>query len=213
MKQFILVLLVGASIHSLKAQNTSELKHEIGVSTAFLSDAIFNSDNASPYLITYKYITGSNALRIGLGGNYINNNDDDENSTLSKDIAYDAAFRVGYEKRIPIKERWLASIGADLSYQVDAAERVSSDFFGGTSNDDVTSYFSTTNYGLGLVGGLQFYINDRISLSTETNIMVNFMSDNTVIEFDSQPEPFDQSTSSTRIGIILPTSLYLVIRF
>lgn len=212
MKQFILLFLISASIHSLKAQNTSELKHEVGVSTAFLSNAIFNSDNASPYLITYKYITGSNALRIGLGGNYISNNDDDESSTLSKDIAYDAAFRIGYEKRIPIKERWLANIGADVSYQVDAVERVSTDFFNGNPTD-VTSRFSVTNYGTGLVGGLQFYINDRISLSTETNIMANFMFNNTVIGFEDQPDPFEQSTSNTSIGITLPTSFYLIIRF
>jgi hypothetical protein len=212
MKQLILLFLISASIHSLKAQNTSELKHEVGVSTAFLSNAIFNSDNASPYLITYKYITGSNALRIGLGGNYISNNDDDENSTLSKDIAYDAAFRIGFEKRIPIKKRWLANIGADVSYQVDAVERVSTDFFNGNPTD-VTSSFSVTNYGAGLVGGLQFYINDRISLSTETNIMANFRFNNTLIGFEDQPDPFEQSTSNTSIGITLPTSFYLIIRF
>jgi hypothetical protein len=106
----------------------------------------------------------------------------------------------------------LANIGADVSYQVDAVERVSTDFFNGNPTD-VTSRFSVTNYGAGLVGGLQFYINDRISLSTETNIMANFMFNNTVIGFEDQPDPFEQSTSNTSIGITLPTSFYLIIRF
>lgn len=212
MRKSILLILLCASFFTLKAQNASELKHEFGVSTAFLSDALFNSNDANPYLLTYKYILGRDAFRLGLGGSYLNNSDDDENSTITKDIAYDLAARLGYEKRFSIKEKWLASFGFDVGYQVLGLVRETSDFFNGTSSD-VRSTSSNIIYNVGLVGGLQFYINDRISISTETSIMANFRSNTSKVDFDNGFEDFEDTNNSTLIAINLPTSLYLVLRF
>jgi len=219
------LLFAGSSI----AQTTEEIKekirfgempkgsitHEVGInSTFFIANFISFSGNipnlVSPYALHYKMWVGRHGLRVGLGANFREQREDATSTTgafTSTTTQVDA--RIGYEFQLPLARGWNMYFGADLVYQYALSSQKNNSGF-------ATVETSTTGntLGGGPVLGIQFFINDRISLGTETTCY--FLSEDVVeaTRSDFQPE-FDSEQHSTdkSFSFIPPTSIFVNIRF
>lgn len=191
------------------------ITHELGInSTFFIANFISFSGNipnlVSPYALHYKMWVGRHGLRVGLGANYREQHDDaTDNSGGFTSTTTQVDARIGYEFQLPLARRWNMYFGADLVYQYALSSQKNNSGF-------ATVETSTTGntLGGGPVLGIQFFINERISLGTETTCY--FQSEDIVdaTRSDFQPQ-FDSEQHSTdkSFSFIPPTSIFVNIRF
>jgi hypothetical protein len=227
---------------SLLAQDkiAADKKHEIGINATLLIKQLIALSNINPptlpYAVTYKYITGKNALRFGVGASVV--------SDKSKSRAFTAPFknypsvptyfnktvadiRMGYEIQFPVEKRFVGYIGADLVAMYDREKS-----FSVTISDNLPSYYTyntsslnntTFRVGGGPVAGFQFFVSSRLSFFTEmplyftwgkTDVNTNSITDSYFGQSVNTSQISDSnSISSTRLTITLPVTLYLAMRF
>jgi hypothetical protein len=136
----------------------------------FLSFNDVNSAGTSPYQFTFRKLSadGTKAFRsnIGLNLNNATNKQGDNDTKLS---FYQVSIAPGYEKRNQIAKRWLIYGGVDLliGYELTKTENTSA---GITSTNEQTKL----NGGIAPVFGLQFNITERLSLSTESQLRLQY---------------------------------------
>jgi hypothetical protein len=191
------------------------ITHEIGInSTFFIANFISFSGNipnlVSPYALHYKMWVGRHGLRVGLGANFREQHDDaTDNSGGFTSTTTQVDARIGYEFQLPLARRWNMYFGADLVYQYALSSQKNNTGF-------ATVETSTTGntLGGGPVLGIQFFINERISLGTETTCYFESQSIVDATRSDFQPT-FDseQSSSDKSFSFIPPTSIFVNIRF
>ena len=175
MKNYCLLLLLLGAFFSANAQKKKQTKEiplgknyiELGLNlTGAIQTFVHNRTDSvysDPYALTFKYIKGKGALRLGFGYSF--------NST--KNITLVQArieglnrldTRVGLEYQYPIGDRWRLYAGADVLYgTVKGTGQYNEGDLGKTVIVDV----SETTLGGGPVLGVQFHLNRRISFLTE----------------------------------------------
>lgn len=179
----------------------NEFRNQIGYDAGSFITKYFtfsqSSTSISPYAFTYRRLGDKSNLRLG-GGLTFNVLISDENGNNTSNSAF---FRIGSErfidfgqplKNAPNKERWRFLYGID---------GVTSFAFSGNS-DSENEYYSL-GIGPSLLGGLQFNLNERLSLSTELSYVIQ--------------GTWNKTNTSTRFNLrghsIPPTSIYVNFEF
>lgn len=147
-----------------------EFKNIIGIDATNLVSRFFNFGTStpgfySPYMICYKRIFKNNALRIGIGGNFQTNKGNQNDTLHPTTKRNNMNFGIGLEHYCFLAKRWNFYFGADAIasyYYYDGVYPYSSSNYREQSS---TNY----KYGISPLVGLQFKINSRISISTETS--------------------------------------------
>ncbi len=185
---------------------------EIGINaTSFINEFIsLNSNDASigDYMISYKYHFGSKALRLGIGGNFSQADEDtDGNGTrTTNNNSFD--IRLGYEWNKKITKRWGFYSGMDIIGGSDYNSSVSDNF------ERVETSTRTSVVGGGPILGIQFFINSHISLMTEGSLYFKHSIINTKESFSLNSEfNTDETNSRNDLNFGLPTALFFIVRF
>lgn len=135
--------------------------------------------------IAYKVLDeNGNASRWGLGFSM--------NSAQNRQTNYNFQLSFGYEKQWRVSPNWIASIGFDIPL--------------GLSKTDCSGTFGNAicqnlHVGVGNVYGIQWMINERISVYTEGGI------------YCSGSLEVDEGITAGSIKFVVPQSLYLAVRF
>ncbi len=195
---------------TLNAQDTSKiLRHELGFNATNFVKQILNFSSTtipfSPYTITYKYLGNNFNVRFGAGVTTSKETEKIQNSTNDRTTKnYAMNYRFGIEKQSIITKHWKCYYGIDLMY----------DYVDNTSNFSSSSIRSRYDgNGAGLVYGLQYYFNKRISLFLETGFNVMKYKSKTMITNSSNPNNNQTETRSGTSGsVFLPSTLFLSIK-
>ncbi|MCW3071931.1 MAG: hypothetical protein JWO44_1821 [Bacteroidetes bacterium] len=149
--------------------------------------------SSSSNLISYRRVFKSNALRIGLGGNVVNDDQSLTDSTGATHGNYSAGIRVGYEHYCYLAKKWMWYFGADLTAGYSANNT--------TNYNPLATYKSsqnTSSYGLSPLLGITFNINPRLSIATEASLNVAYVQ--IKAKESSAPNPvYERHTTTNRI--------------
>lgn len=146
-----------------------EFKNALVIDATGLLQQFFHISEGSyfydPYILRYKRFFKSNALRINVGGGYHSYDNDITNLTGYKDYNGYVEFAVGFEHYVYLSKRWNLYFGADaiFDYKVEGYHH--------HYLDSITYRSSGISYGYGVspLLGVQFRINSRLSIATETS--------------------------------------------
>ena len=209
---FLFTLIILTSTVFAQESETPQPKttHEIGVNftffvKTFLSLNNSNSNNIStPYALSYKLLRNNNGMRFGVGGIFNETIQKDERDTTelsTKNTSFD--FRLGYERQVPVTKRWLTYFGWDILYGL-----------GNTSSEteSVNTKETTQTIGTGPVIGIQFNINKKIKLFTESSVYFTSSDISRKETFQNFPQQnLEENGSSTDFSFGLPTNIFLTI--
>lgn len=152
-------------------------------------------------LLLLKFGNGEGYFRTGLAFAYNQTEDGFQRTTTQL-----WGFKFGYEKKMQIGKDWAWSLGGDVVAMWDLSKTESTDIiFGNFSFEDNSSRYG----GEGLVG-IQWFINDRIALSTESYLLITYNED--VIKQDPGSGGEDKNDGIS-MQLIPPTSLYFSVYF
>jgi hypothetical protein len=166
---FIFIALTTYSQVTMPDAVKKEYRNIIGIDATGLLQQFFNLNTDSylayPYMISYRRVFKSNALRIGFGGNFFNNTETFNDKNEVKDNYTDINVGIGYEHYRYLGERWNFYFGADAIVNYSNHK-----FHYSSSNSELieTSYKSIA-FGVSPLLGLVFELNPRLFLATETN--------------------------------------------
>lgn len=178
MKSLITLVLLFFAISPAVAQNTpitSTNNHEVGIDISpflqrFVSGNSSSGSNTIPFYLMYRYHFDRWAIRAGIGGSFRNNESIVNDTMDSKSENSIFNFRLGVEGKIDIYRRWQFFYGVDL--------------YTYTSKSLNQYYFSVDNFNKNLnsekgwgaapLMGLRFKISDRISVTTETSLIIYY---------------------------------------
>ena len=132
-----------------------------------------------------------------------------ENDPDQTTVDYTIDYRIGYEKRIPIKGKFLCYVGIDA-----VGRALKSKVTTNSPLRNTLSLFKSNEIGLGPIFGIQFNINDRISLSTEGRFTYRHDFELSKTEVGGMfPFSEKEKTSENRLAYDIPTSLFFQVRF
>ncbi len=156
----LMIAIVGFSQDDSIVELSNEPKYElperykmIGLNmTPLLTQLIpFNRSNplvAGPYMMTYRSYRDNNAFRFGLGANLTNESFNNSTATFN--------MRMGWEKKKSFYESWSYSFGLDFFIS------------GGGFNLSNASNNESGVFGTGVVWGIEYFVNPKVSLNVET---------------------------------------------
>jgi hypothetical protein len=211
MKNLSLILFFAIIASSSIAQELStDQKNQFSINgSSFIKNFMSLNSNAAPsqtYQFMYRrFMSNGNAVRAQFGLAYFQSSEEeDDDSNVFRSSAND--FSLGFEKRTQISKRWLYYFGGQalLQYSVDKSENSSGTF---QSIDEELRY----GIGIGAIVGLQFNINDRISLGTEGGLPIVYTVATSKQTFSS--ETVESKMEFVSLQATLPSSLYLNITF
>lgn len=146
-----------------------EFKNALVIDATGLLQQFFHLSEGSyfydPYMFRYKRFFKSNAIRVNIGGHFYTS-DNTANDTISGSRSdFYFVFGVGYERYVYLSNRWNLYYGADAIFTYSFNDS-HTNFSQGNSWDQ-----STLSYGYGVspLLGVQFRINSRLSIATETS--------------------------------------------
>jgi hypothetical protein len=212
--------------------------HYLGVQANQLIKQILNFSNSNPvvdnpYLLTYSV----NSKRTGAGfssglGYSVNEFSDGDQTNKRTTKINNLALRIGFEKKSNLGKKWFTSWGIDLVRE--SSKNETSNSQSQLNNPNFKFNSNTTNesslWGFGPRFTLNFRITDKIILGTEatyyyksgtTTAKANTTS--TQQEFDPQTGQLrlvtrttdtpETSTDFTNFRFVIPTVLYLMVKF
>lgn len=142
---------------------------------------------------------------FGLGFSYSRSKTIDNPSTSQREtINRDIAFRGGYERKLQLSRRWIFFYGYDLLLGGANLHTETSDPVFGT----ITTETKRNLWGLGPRTGLMLLLGDRVTVSTESNLYLRFITDKTSLTGTA-----DSEQRTTELEITLPIVLFLSVRF
>ncbi len=188
---------------------------EIGINaTSFINTFLSFNDVTSGsgnYLFSLKKLDAQQkGMRLGLNLDFNNDKTDLNNveGTRINDLAA-VSMRLGKEWQIPVYNRWYLLTGYDFlgSYRYSSTE---------TDSDTDLIKISTITYSLGAGPflGVQFRINERIGLFTESTLY--FIHARGVNKVDSENFPSQdqkRKSSSNNLNLQTPFSLFFYFKF
>jgi hypothetical protein len=219
----LLPILVSAQLNDSSSQNIKRFQHQVGINaTSFLLQFLsFNNSNINnpqqfftPASVDYKFFKnkpGGNSRiggRFGLGFTQSNQSENPSSDFTTKQKVSNLSARAGVEIQQKIITRWTVYYGLDLIYQTNDRE-VSTTFSNGQEFFSTTTMENNTGSGAGPVLGVQFNINKKLSLSTETALYYlegHIKTNNTTnIPNGGGQMPKDKISYFNNFGFISPT--------
>jgi len=188
--------------------------HYLSINGTFFLQQFFNFATStaiitpSPYIVEYKYLPKHHGFRFDAGGSFSQKKSFLDSSQVQITNSTTFNLRAGYVYQHKIAKHWSFFGGADV------VSTITTSFLrDNTVEDVVTTTNKSTSIGFGPSLGIQFAINDRVGLFTETAFYYQYV-------FASQGVTsvnFPDSNSSTRsqendLKFIIPTSLFFYIR-
>lgn len=180
----------------------NEFKNIIEIdATGLLHQFFFSSGTGggyyvvTPYMISYKRIfNNNNAIRFGVGGTTYSDNSTQNDTIESSQKRNSFNVGIGIEHYSYLTKRWNFFFGVDAIANYSENETVQ-----GNSSTS-TSTFTQVNYGYGVspLVGIQFKINSRISISTETRYDIIYTQGNSKRNY-TPDSSFDSKTKSNGI--------------
>ena len=192
-------------------------KHEFGLNaTQFFKRLIsFNElpiDDPNAYLLTYKVLLNhKNSLRFGLNANFDNSQQEAVVSGNESDElkSYNFDLRFGYLVNRRLTNRWSAYLGLDLLYSSGHSETTFVNVF-----EPILLTRETSTLGGGPAIGIQFFINSKISLSTELTLYYKYIETQDEQDFDSNGfADVVINNKRSAASLATPASLYFNFRF
>ena len=165
--------------------------------------------NSTPTNNPFQLQFASNSNKTGrgyaLGFSYLRTKTVDNPSTSQREtINREIAFRGGYERKLQLSRRWIVFYGYDLL--------LGGATFYTETNDPVFGTIVTETkrnlWGLGPRAGLMLLLGDRVTVSTESNLYLRFITDKTTLTGTANSEQ-----RTTEFELTLPIVLFLSIRF
>jgi len=182
---FILLLIALTKItvaqNPVQKRDSTVYRNELGLdATNFikqflnLGNSQFQSDYYPVYYLTYRRHFKKGNFRAAIGGQYNKENDKSSPSSgMNRDFSIQKSLdlRIGYEFTNKINKRWSVFYGLDfrpstVNQQEDYTTSSSGYSQGIKSNSKII--------GLAPLLGFKFNINERISLSTEASVSLNY---------------------------------------
>lgn len=209
-----LFLLITSQTFSQSTETTDQGKGQIMLgmnATSFVKNFLsFNevsTTGSSPFQFTFRYITPSNfAFRAGLGVAAVNSEDKGDDDVTKNSIStFDISL--GFEKRSMVAKRWTVFGGVDLlaTSDMSTSENTSGDFKFKSTN-------RSSGGGVAPLFGIQFNINDRISLSTETQIRIVYTTGKQTTETTGSTPTSSESTGVSATPL-LPGFIHFNVSF
>ncbi len=223
-------MFAGASIDS-KAQLLENSSNSIGINaTGFVGNYLsFGGSvvSTNPYWITYNRRIGPGSIRFGMN---IQITREDDNRFQGSPIDRESSnvdLRLGYAWSKKISKRFDFIYGADLIYGDELMhQRNVQQIWDGTKMNKFhnVSVNNMQTYGAGVIGGIQFQINDKIALYTEGSLYARYqemqqgvkwegVSDELRLRF---PNAFDNrvfDSFNKDLMVTLPVDIYLTFNF
>jgi len=212
--------LMGQDTLSAKKKTNSVpiIQQEFGVNATNLIKQFFsftdNNISISPYAFTYKLFINNTALRTGLGVNFSNaeEEDDDFGGRIKTTKSYAIDYRLGIEFPKNVIGNWYVSFGLDFIRTNSGSH---TEFLSSFSNTDVIT--TSKAYGGGPFLGIQFNINDKINISTGSTLY--YSNTKTTVETkdlvtSSGVSTLDEDKTRTdNVSLYAPTSIFIAFRF
>lgn len=221
MKNLIFVLFLAIFSQKIMAQDVvaeqpkPKVQIELGLNTTLLVKQLLDFGSTgkipvSPYIFTAKRIKNKQAIRFGAGFSLLKDKETFGTFADSKTAKNNSAnLRLGYEWRHELNSKWIAWTGMDAtwSYKYNA-NAVDSGF------DNVTIGNTTNGVGLSLVLGVEYSFLKNISVGCEgaINGIYNLKSSSTIFDGGTQ-EDIKNNTTGTEFSTLMPTSLFILIKF
>jgi len=200
MKKLLFVIVSLSFITSAKSQDSlayTSKKHELNI--GYFN--AFNLTSGNDFGVGYKYTFRNGALRIGTTFSFSNDKTTDDGQSMSENETKNLSIkpRIGYEFHQNYK-RIMVYYGADFITYI---EDYHSNYTYNNSNND--TYYSrkytttTSGFGISPLLGLKYFINKKISISTETSFNFAYKkSENKYDYFDDGSSTPSSSDSSER---------------
>jgi len=224
MKQALLILLfsivsvagfsAGDSVAVGQPAIIKEHAHYLSINGTFFLQQFFNFATStaivtpSPYIIEYKYLPKHHGFRFDAGGTFSQKKSFLDSSQVQVTNSTTFNLRAGYIYQQKIAKHWSFFTGADV------VSTITTSFLrDNTVEDIVTTSNKSSSLGFGPSLGIQFAINERIGLFTETAFYYQYVFAKqgvTSINF-----PLSNSVTSSKendLKFIIPTSLFFYIR-
>ena len=220
-KNVLLILIFLIPIIST-AQSEKEIpKNEFGTDIIYLVQQVFNFNQGefyrpySPaYSVTYKRHFKKITTRIAIGGSSSSTEiDNDLNADELRNVSQQLNYRVGVEKSMAIHKKWNFYYGIDFKHSTSKNRND-----GNYSNGDFRYGYERTSSSLGLSPffGIEFKINDKMSLQTEANFIA-YLSNSTnnqlitpVVQNPSTPTPLPRLEDNSGFGTAFNVPNFLV---
>ncbi len=220
MKKLSLIFILFIGFLTIQGQTTfsdttkKDFKNVIALDATGLLRQFFNFSTNSyfnyPYMISYRRIFKNNAARILAGGSF-SSEKSFQNDTLPNLREYNNFnIGIGFEHYSYLLKRWNLYFGADaiMNYRNNSSQTSWTTTI--SRKQDVTSY----GYGLSPFLGIQFKINSRLSVATETSYEITYTTNR---RSDTQtPNPsYDSHSKSNgfQTNFNAPTSLSFRVLF
>lgn len=182
MKKTLLTILATITIIGASAQHTASdstkksYKNVIGLDATGLLRQFLNLNTYNyyyyPYVLTYKrFYNNTNAIRINLGGSTYSNNSTTNDTLQSTNNRNELFSGIGWEHYSYLSKRWNLYFGADIIYNYSNYIQKSSTPLSNSSEYTQTKH----SYGVSPLLGVQFMINSRISVATETSYDIAYI--------------------------------------
>ncbi len=211
---------------SLFAQDEAakKVQHEFGLNISSLAKNFiaFNSENLDPvpYVLKYKLINTNSqknkvsAMRFALGFN-VSHNILGEGLLIHRKKLTKLFFILGFERQYRISKRWGLISGFDIIPSFDRTKIYKNSAFSGVEGELGRS--KTFRIGCGPFIGIQFFINDRISLTTESTLYLFYKNGKNSLPDGifpiNQPPYNDIGSSGFELAIESPIAIFMHFRF
>ncbi len=197
----LILFLVLFGLQSAMAQQDEEApsaSFQLGLNATQFVNTFFsfneNQGNPGSYLLHFKSIKNQQAFRLGLGfalSKTTTDVDVNQGERVNKNNFIN--LRIGYEWHVPLTRRWLTYFGFDALV---GFSNFKSEFDPGFGR--ITTESENLNLGGGGVAGVQFNINERISLATESTLYFVHRNSTTEQRFPDQPGSEDKKQPLTK---------------
>lgn len=185
---------------------------EVGLNITNTLAGFFNAGGTDlptdPFLLNYKKVNDSGALRFGVNFRVVNRKEFLNNG--ERDLKEnDFFFRGGYEWRSKVSKRFTLYYGLDAvaEYQNEQLKFTSFGF------EDLASFENVYGVGGGPVLGIIFRLNQRIAFSTEGSIYGVVLYNDSRQEIGNGLPPTENNSTGFRLLPSVPSSLYVIFSF
>ncbi len=192
---------------------TSDNHHEVGVDISpflqrFVSGNI--AGNYSPFFVMYRYHFNNWNIRTGIGGTLRKQEDVLNDTSIYTSENSSFIYRLGVERKIDFYRRWQFYYGLDLYTYSET--RIYERIEGSTFSDNDRN--KENGYGVAPLMGLRFKINDRISFTTESSLVLYYFKARNERTYSLSPQT-DRITSTEgwRTSFSPPTSIFFTFNF